>query len=197
MQILKADVEWALSYDNNPRFKVLVDQLPPWEESRFIEAAPHLYYSNNDGFVRFLAGDTKKHGEGYGGRQFNLPMKDSSTVILVGPWSSRSGCFNYKMDVEPCCEVLITDKEEVFEQGYTFYGGVLSVARLQECAKLANVYLAEVIMFEDEHYFVPCLRRTPPKGVATNSSSIKRWRFVYPCKSEWVNVEPLKLDYSR
>lgn len=137
MKIINAKVDWMKDWHNYPVLQVLVDKIPKLDEMVY-EERNGIYYSENGGYTHYLY--YKSPGDGFGGSVFNLKMKEGSTRNLVGPWSSRAGCvnaqkFGFIMDVS------ITDDPKVFERGYTFIAGAITLDLALEAAKIANCYL--------------------------------------------------------
>lgn len=163
MKVLAATVDWIMQYDNDPQLKVLVDRWPSSDEFVYdtycgkkvadtkaalvrsnrlnvpvSTVAGQFYYGEKDGAVSFYARGNDK--QGFGGRKFNLRLRDGTTEQLVGPYSSSpttmaSLGFPWSMDV------TVTDDPEVWERGYTFFAGNLTIAKAQEAAALAGVEL--------------------------------------------------------
>ena len=64
----------------------------------------YFAYEESSGLVRFFFYNGP--GNGFGGREYRLRMKDGSTAVLKGPWSSNSDAMN-KAGFEPSKEVNI------------------------------------------------------------------------------------------
>ena len=137
MKVLDAKVNWNQRWASDPTLKVLVDRLPSRDELVY-EQKDTLYYAHKDGYVSFF--HYSKPDDGYGGRKFELKMKDGSVKILVGPWSSREGVMNAAGFI-PCVGCPITDEEKVWEEGLTFYGGSISLLKAIDAARIAKVHL--------------------------------------------------------
>lgn len=120
MKVLDAKVDWMVGWANDPRLQVLVDEIPSYKELRY-EKREGMYFAELEGLVHFVWDDPTNH-EGFGGRRFQLHMKDDSEVELVGPWSSRSGVANL-LDFHKSMEVSITSSKKVWEEGRTFRAG--------------------------------------------------------------------------
>lgn len=155
MKILNARVDWMEGFANDPRLEVLVDELPEWGDMRFRERSG-LYYAELEGFVNFMYyGGNGENTGGYGGRHFDLKMTNGMTETLRGPWSSRAGCVN-RAGFPHCIEVSITDEPDVWERGYTFMAGALTVEKAHECLEyLDGVYLRKEERWDGEIYYVP------------------------------------------
>ena len=140
MEILRGLIDWNEQWDNGPDIKLIVDKLPDYKDLRYTKhpvmdetfgkkRLGHIYYAELGDYVSFYYYSAP--GEGYGGREFSLLMKDGSSDILIGPWSSNSMSVN-KLGLGPCREVTITDDEKVWEKGYTFYGAAVTVALIEK-----------------------------------------------------------------
>jgi len=103
-------VEWYTGFANSPDIVVLVDEMVEDDKFRY-DWKDGIYYAEAEGFVRFLF--YRSPGEGFDGHTFTLKMKDGSTHMLKGPWSSNSGAVN-KRGFGPCKEVFLMDDEENF-----------------------------------------------------------------------------------
>lgn len=137
MKILNIKVDWMKDWHNHPVLQVLVDKIPKLDEMVY-EERNGIYYAEKDGYAHYLYYTAP--GDGFGGSVFDVKMKDGGTRSLKGPWSSRAGCvnaqkFGFIMDVH------ITDKPDVFERGYTFMAGAITLDLAIEAAKIANCYL--------------------------------------------------------
>jgi hypothetical protein len=142
MKVLDAKVEWSETFDNTPRFMLLVDKIPDTENAIY-KKKDSLYFSETDGFVRFFSYSSP--GDGYAGCVFNITLENGEKVALKGPWSSRSGVMN--MFFTQSCEVSITAEPDVWERGYTFYAAHATIPVLLEAAKIAGVNLLKVNRF--------------------------------------------------
>jgi len=139
VKILAAKPNWYQTFDNYPHMQILVDAIPKTADMRF-EKRGDLYFAESDGYVMFYAYHSP--GEGYGGAQFHLTMKDGSTAVLKGPWSSRPAQMNLA-GFTPSCDVEITSEPAAFERGYTFMAGHVTLAVLREACKLAGLHAVE------------------------------------------------------
>jgi len=132
MKLLSALVEWHHGYANAPTLILHLDTIPKAEEFEF-EQRGSLYYAEKDGFVRFYA--YKNPGDGFGGREFHIRLKDGTEQTLKGPWSSRAGAMN-SGGFGPCVDVqFVTD-------GFRGFGAVTLEVALQ-AAKMAGVTLGQ------------------------------------------------------
>jgi len=137
MKVLDAKVNWMQGWGNDPTLKVLVDKLPSHDELVY-EQKGTLYYTHKDGYVSFF--HYSKPDDGYGGSKFELKMKDGSIKTLVGPWSSREGVMNAAGFI-PSVNCAITDEEDVWKKGYTFYSGSISLLKAIDAARIAKAHL--------------------------------------------------------
>lgn len=131
MKVRNIMVDWMEGYLNDPDIKVIVDRIPEIEEMVF-ERRGTLYFAHEDGYVNFYS--YNHPGDGYGGRKFTLNMKDGTQSILKGPWSSNSASMN-NAGFPPSAEVSITDKEQTWVEGHTFYAGAMTVEKLNMAFK--------------------------------------------------------------
>jgi len=123
MNILKGKVDWADGWANEPTIKILVDKMPDLADLRY-EEREGLYYAELGGYVSFYY--YVRPGDGFGGRVFNITMKDGSKKALRGPWSSRAGAMN-RFGFGPCLDVSMTDNPESYERGYTFFASACTL----------------------------------------------------------------------
>ena len=65
-----------------------------------------MYFAQDERTGRVSYFFYEKPGRGFGGYTHNLPMKDGTTAILHGPWSSNSHAMN-RAGFEPSKEVTI------------------------------------------------------------------------------------------
>lgn len=87
MKILSASIEWHLEFDNPASLRVKVDSLPH-DQLRYEKRGRYYFGVTDCGYASFLYDDPNDHA-GFGGRSFDLTMKDGSKVVLVGPWSGN------------------------------------------------------------------------------------------------------------
>jgi hypothetical protein len=144
MKILRARVNWFDDFDNAPQLEVWIDALPH-DQVRY-EQRGHLYFGESDGYVSFFS--YRGPDEGYGGREFTLTMKDGSTQILKGPWSSNpdsmaAAGFPMTYDVALICPATWNPETEAH------YGGQLTEARFLEAFEFVK---DEAHLIATEHY---------------------------------------------
>lgn len=110
MEILDMSIDWMEDWVNSPNIKLEVDKIPELEELVFIRRG-NLYFAEQDGYARLFS--YQGPGEGYGGKEFKINMKDGSEKILIGPWSSGSHIGN--IFFTKCLEVTATLESESHE----------------------------------------------------------------------------------
>lgn len=152
MKVRNIAIDWMEGWGNDPEIYVLVDKMPDFDEYLF-EKRGSLYFAEKEGLVRFFS--YTRPGEGFGGTEFKLKMKDGSTTVLKGPWSSRSSAMN-TAGFTPSTEVVITEKVGVWQRGYTFHSSAMTVEKVREALKnfLPSVELRPVTKFGEEFYEV-------------------------------------------
>ena len=92
-KIVKAKVEFKNRWANDPELVLHVEGEPyNDDEMKFEFKEPGLYFAEKEGWVSFYFYEVP--GEGFGGRVFEITLKDGKKLSLVGPWSSRSGSMN-------------------------------------------------------------------------------------------------------
>lgn len=107
MKVLDANIDPMNGYSNPAKLHLLVDKIPERSEMVY-EQKGSLYFAEKDGLCKFYAYTAP--GNGYGGNEFTINMKDGTTKVLKGPWSSRSGCMNRFFTHS--VEVTITDDKD-------------------------------------------------------------------------------------
>jgi len=143
MKILDAKIKWMLGWINNPRLYLLVDRVPLLKEYKF-KYKNCLYYAELDGAVRFYY--YFKSDEGFGGRHFNIIMENGQEKTLEGPWSSRAGCAN-KLGFGPCMDIAFTDEKEVWNRGYTFFTGAITLELAEQALKIIRCKIDHPLYF--------------------------------------------------
>jgi hypothetical protein len=137
VRILGMEINWMLGWANPPRIHVWVDEIPGG-----LIMTPHrsssknvLWYGEKKGIVRFFSDTTlensleSKQEDGFAGRHFTIKTPNGEH-ILKGPWSSRASVMNahHPTAIEnPCTEIALTDKESVFEKGFTYFGSNITI----------------------------------------------------------------------
>lgn len=159
MKALAVEVDWMFDWGNRPKLKFFVDKLPEMDNYDYTilgnsnSQHSRLYYAEKDGFVDYLLDTTNPDGtskqeDGFAGRHFEIILKGGQKMVLKGPWSSRSGVVNKYFD-NPCMEVTITDDLNVWEGGFTFFAGNVTV----EFAKQAiSEFLEDIEIISIEQY---------------------------------------------
>lgn len=175
MKIVNAIVKWNERYDNDPHFEVLVDQLP---ESVYEQTSDNRYESRTGGLVNALY---CSDGHGFAGRDIPITLTDGTVKVLRGPYSFDK--------IDQTCKVSITDDPAAFKRGHTFMSSSMALDGLEECARIAGVWLAEVVDSGGFTRYVPTLRNSIPKGIGTRASCRDvKWRYVYPHSDDWFYV---------
>lgn len=123
MKIIDAQVDWYHTYANNPNIKILLNEKPNYDDFVY-EEHNNIYYAENFPLVSFFY--YKNPDQGYGGRHFNLKMKDGTVKTLKGPWSSNSASVMKEFNTQ-IMEVTYCYNRKTFERGYTFYAGAMLV----------------------------------------------------------------------
>lgn len=154
MKILDMQIDWRYKYGNSPDIKILVDEIPDdlVYEVMTLAGNSELYFAEKDGYVNFYS--YKGPDNGFGGKSFELNLGNGESVILIGPWSSRTGVMNKFFP--PSREVSMTTNPEVMEKGITFSSGYVTVELLREAMKKFCPD-HELIMDpnNNEPYFIP------------------------------------------
>lgn len=133
MNIIKSEINWNLGLGNLPDLVIHTDSnIPDFiYESKEISGGT-LYFAEKDGFVSFLA-ENSKNRRGFAGRNFSLQMQSGEIRQVKGPWSSRPGVINNFFPHSVSCQI--------FKEGYTvynkegFYIAAVSLTTAQEAIK--------------------------------------------------------------
>jgi hypothetical protein len=149
MRLISAEVEWHEQYLNHPNLVLRVDKLP-CPESMIYEERNKIFYAERFGYVSFFYYSTP--GDGYGGREFPITMKDGTSRILKGPWSSRASCVN-RQGFGPCLDVTL------LEGNGSRYGAIAGAVTLHYAQRallgLPGVYLVPLTDVHGEVTFTP------------------------------------------
>lgn len=129
MKVLKAKIDWMLKWSNSPTLQILVDKIPTDLE---YEQHGSCYFAEKEGYVNYYS--YTRPDEGFGGRKFELKMKDGSVKTLIGPWSGNSA-FAAASGFTPCMECSIIDNPVDYERGYTFYAGNITIELAKQVIK--------------------------------------------------------------
>ncbi|KKM21339.1 hypothetical protein LCGC14_1636470 [marine sediment metagenome] len=132
MEILKARIDWRERYTSGSSLYLLLKDKPKWEDFRF-DKKEGYYFAENQGLVKYYY--YLKPGDGFGGRRFPITMQDGIERVLKGPWSSRASVMN-KMGFHPCIEAAITEEEDVWKRGHTFFASAVTIEIAKEALKL-------------------------------------------------------------
>jgi hypothetical protein len=160
MKIIDIKPNWMIRWSNRPTLQILIDKFPKDEDFLFEQKGP-LYFAEFEDYVRFFC--YSKPGDGFGGREFKLKMKDGAEKILYGPWSSRAGVMN-KVGFTPCLDVALTDDKRIFDDplGGVWSGGAVTLESVREWMKenKPDFYLVQVGEFESEEpYWIPSIEK--------------------------------------
>lgn len=144
MNVLDAKMDWNLGYANPPKLKLLVDNYP---EDLIYEKKGNLYFAHKEGYASFFKVDPNDHS-GFGGRVFHIKVKEGGEireVSLRGPWSSRPGVMNRYFHPH-VVDVSYTNDPKVWERGYTFFGGAVSVPlAMKAIMMIPNAVLMKIV----------------------------------------------------
>ena len=107
---MKITVKEGLNFKNKWELEIIIPK-ELWElyEDRShmqYEQRGSMYFAQDERTGRVSYFFYEKPGRGFGGYTYNLPMKDGTTAILHGPWSSNSHAMNHA-GFEPSKEVTI------------------------------------------------------------------------------------------
>ncbi|MBI2858471.1 MAG: hypothetical protein HYX90_05270 [Chloroflexi bacterium] len=110
MKILGACVLWNEGWSDDPELEITVDSIPDHKTLRYGHSNG-CYFAKQGDYIHFLyhSGNPVKQN-GNGGCAFELTMKDNSTIVLFGPWTSRSAVMT-KQGFTPSAEVIIQTGE--------------------------------------------------------------------------------------
>ena len=148
MKLIKAEVEWYEGFANKPRLVLIVDKMPDSMEIEY-EVKDNLYWGEKNGIVSFFS-HSPENQRGYGGREFDLKMKDGSFVTIKGPWSSRAGAMNNYFPHS----VDVTVKETEGEFPRLSFATAVTVELARQAAELAGVRLIKESWHDDIVYEV-------------------------------------------
>ena len=159
MQIISTKVEWHEEYLNFPNLVIEVDALPDPKVLRY-EERNGIYYAEHRGYVSFFYYTAP--GDGFGGAKFPIVMKDGTSKVLVGPWSSRASCVN-EQGFGPCMDVTL----KVQGKPHSYFAGAVTLHLAQRAVKgLPGVFL------------IPFTR----SGEVTFTPSLEAGRIVKPSR---------------
>ena len=156
-----------LNWANDPFFEVLVDKLPDHKNLRYTNK-DSIWYAESEDYVSFYAWLGPGNERGFGGSEIPITLVDGQEVILLGPWSSRSGAVN-SIGFGPCLDVSITNDPKVFDRGHTFLGGHVTKKIIERALPqfLPGVILYKELRgveeFGNDITYMPCLKGMTPK----------------------------------
>lgn len=152
MKPISCSVDWKKEYSNYPELQIVVDEFPKKEDLRFKYNEKGLWFAEKDGLVSFFDWNGPKNEGGYYGREFSIKLEDNSEIILLGPWSSRSGVMN-KYFTPQCLEVNIKTQNNI---STCWFSGVVTLEFALEAIKLCEEPVELVVDYKnEEYYFVP------------------------------------------
>ena len=132
MNILSAKINWNANYMNFPDLEIEVDEMPDTKTMRY-EERNNIFYAEREGYASYFY--YKEPGEGFGGREFPITMKDGTEKILKGPWSSRASCVN-QMGFGPVVDIVLSKNQ------YYRVSGAVTLRIAQKAIKMIpNVFL--------------------------------------------------------
>ena len=162
MEVKGIAINWMLGWMNNPRLHLWVNAFPKniTMYPNRLGTANILWYGEDRGKVSFYSDATlrdslqSRQEDGFGGRHIKI-WTEEGVHTLKGPWSSRASVMNqhhqHAID-NHCVEVAITEEEDVFERGYTYFGSAVTVDFANKALKQAfNIQLS---MEEDKTYYI-------------------------------------------
>lgn len=97
MQLLDAKVNWAIQHNNSPYLEIEVDKLPPNDDYTFDYNESYglwLGMHPTEPLALFYSLRRGAKSNGFGGARFTLKMRDGTTEVLQGPWSSNESSIN-------------------------------------------------------------------------------------------------------
>lgn len=131
--VLNVKPKWYDDYDNRPGFEVLLSHVPHEEYIYITDGKGHYRGQIDDSVIYIYNDDLPSTRRGFGGRESILNMADGKVVKFNGGWSSNAATINASFPSnDPIVEASVTDKLEVFERGYTFYSGAVTIASILE-----------------------------------------------------------------
>jgi hypothetical protein len=136
MKLIVSYIDWFQEWDNAPRLCAVVDSFP--REGFVYEERGGIYWAQVDELVSFFF--YEKPGDGFGGSRYELTMKDGSTKILIGPWSSSTDAANAQ-GFPPSVDVVIYEANGRFpDLGYACH---ITVDFARKCCQKARGYLVQ------------------------------------------------------
>lgn len=132
MKVNNASVRWNEGWLNHPQLILDVDRSEVNYDTMRYEQRGSIYYAEREGLVSFFA--YSGPGDGYGGHEFPITMKDGTKKILKGPWSSRASAIN-SMGFGPCLDMVFRFNGNEWHQG----AGAITLRLAQRVMKQHNV----------------------------------------------------------
>lgn len=134
--VIDAYVDWHDGWANTPSLALLLNHHGNFEGPIWEQRGP-LFYAENNGVVRFHS--YLKPDQGFGGAMFKGTLTNGESFEHKGPWSASAGAMN-RVGFGPCVDVSLAYMDDdfsgggvaVFEKGYTFMGGAVTLALVQE-----------------------------------------------------------------
>ena len=113
---MKIIVKEGLNFKNKWELEIIIPK-ELWElyEDRShmkYEQRGSMYFAQDERTGRVSYFFYEKPGNGFSGYTYNLPMKDGTTALLHGPWSSNSHAMN-RAGFEPSKEVTIEGRHRM------------------------------------------------------------------------------------
>lgn len=135
--------------NGKPRVRVtLAEGVNTWLTHGF-EQRGDIYRAEDGDIVQYYCYD--KPGGGYGGRRFDITMRDGSRRSLIGPWSSRAGVVNKLFPDRDAC-VEATDQHNCVCD--------IKVKALETW----GIRFDRVVKWGDEVYYEPFMPVTQPRN---------------------------------
>jgi len=140
MKLLDTKVDWYEEYANEPELVLIVDKMSlpnEFEYEKINGEDTTLYFAEHEnGLVDFFS-HSFNNQRGYGGRTFDLKMKDGTIQSIKGPWSSRPGVMNNFFP--HCIECKVIERDGDYED--LRHSAFITVKLAHEAAKMAGVKL--------------------------------------------------------
>lgn len=109
--------------------KVFIEEIPRGDRIYQTKTTPSgrstAYFYEDGGYVSFFVHDPNDES-GFAGRTFSGKLEDGSEFSVRGPWSSSASAMT-RLGFPPTLDVSVTDEGIVWERGYTFYAGSVTV----------------------------------------------------------------------
>lgn len=139
MKIINSRVNWKEDYHNYPVLECLVDDIPKLDDILFHQI-DNLFWGECSGYIKYFLSTTDQRG--FCRANYNLNMVDGTKKTLIGPWKTSPGFPNsYCTWRDLAVECKITSSIGVWNSGFTFEVGCISMELAVIAAKIANVFL--------------------------------------------------------